>query len=415
MFEKRVWKTTAGTRPRRTRRGSGGSQGGEAAADHRRRRRALSRRRGRARRLRRKHGVPVAETQAGKSSMPATIRSMGSVGVTGRRPPTRWPRRPMWSSPSARGLPDFTTGSWALFKNPEDRCIGAQRAGLRRGQASRAAAGRRRPQGLTALPRRWMPTRRLPPTSTGEGAKADWKKAVDAATAAPAKANQRAALRHAGDRRGAARAGAGVDRGLRRRRAARRTAQALAGRQRPAATTSNTAIPAMGYEIAGGLGVKMARPERDVVVMVGDGSYLMMNSEIATSVMLGPEAHIVVLDNRGFGCINRLQRRPAARASTTCSNDAHHVDAAGDRLRRPRREPRRHRRARSTSIAELEAALRSAQGDDAHHASSSSTPTRWRPPRPAGIGGTSAVPEVSRARRARRPQGHDEASKRVAR
>jgi 3D-(3,5/4)-trihydroxycyclohexane-1,2-dione acylhydrolase (decyclizing) len=63
----------------------------------------------------------------------------------------------------------------------------------------------------------------------------------------------------------------------------------------------------MGYEIAGGLGVKMALPDRDVVVMVGDGSYLMLNSEIATSVALGQKLIIVVLDNRGFGCINRLQ------------------------------------------------------------------------------------------------------------
>ena len=63
----------------------------------------------------------------------------------------------------------------------------------------------------------------------------------------------------------------------------------------------------MGYEIAGGLGAKMARPEADVVVMVGDGSYLMMNSEIATSVAMGVKLTIVVLDNRGFGCINRLQ------------------------------------------------------------------------------------------------------------
>ncbi len=64
----------------------------------------------------------------------------------------------------------------------------------------------------------------------------------------------------------------------------------------------------MGYEIAGGLGVKMARPHGEVFVMVGDGSYLMMNSEIATSVMLGHKLIIVVLDNRGFGCINRLQQ-----------------------------------------------------------------------------------------------------------
>ena len=63
----------------------------------------------------------------------------------------------------------------------------------------------------------------------------------------------------------------------------------------------------MGYEIAGGLGVKLAKPDDDVIVMLGDGSYMMMNSEIATSVMLGLKLTIVVLDNRGFGCINRLQ------------------------------------------------------------------------------------------------------------
>jgi 3D-(3,5/4)-trihydroxycyclohexane-1,2-dione acylhydrolase (decyclizing) len=64
----------------------------------------------------------------------------------------------------------------------------------------------------------------------------------------------------------------------------------------------------MGYEIAGGLGAKLAAPQREVVVLVGDGSYLMMNSEIATAVALGAKLTIVVLDNRGFGCISRLQR-----------------------------------------------------------------------------------------------------------
>jgi len=64
----------------------------------------------------------------------------------------------------------------------------------------------------------------------------------------------------------------------------------------------------MGYEIAGGLGVKMARPDREIIVMVGDGSYLMLNNEIATSVMLDKKLVIVLLDNRGYGCINRLQQ-----------------------------------------------------------------------------------------------------------
>jgi 3D-(3,5/4)-trihydroxycyclohexane-1,2-dione acylhydrolase (decyclizing) len=64
----------------------------------------------------------------------------------------------------------------------------------------------------------------------------------------------------------------------------------------------------MGYEIAGALGVKFARPQREVIVMVGDGSYLMLNSEIATSVQMGLKLIIVLLDNGGFGCIERLQR-----------------------------------------------------------------------------------------------------------
>jgi hypothetical protein len=64
----------------------------------------------------------------------------------------------------------------------------------------------------------------------------------------------------------------------------------------------------MGYEIAGTLGVKLALPEREIWVLVGDGSYLMMNSEIATSVILGKKLNIVLLNNGGFGCIDRLQR-----------------------------------------------------------------------------------------------------------
>jgi 3D-(3,5/4)-trihydroxycyclohexane-1,2-dione acylhydrolase (decyclizing) len=64
----------------------------------------------------------------------------------------------------------------------------------------------------------------------------------------------------------------------------------------------------MGYEIAGGLGVKLAEPEREVVVMVGDGSYLMMNSEIVTAVGEGLRITIVLVDNHGYQCILGLQR-----------------------------------------------------------------------------------------------------------
>jgi 3D-(3,5/4)-trihydroxycyclohexane-1,2-dione acylhydrolase (decyclizing) len=69
----------------------------------------------------------------------------------------------------------------------------------------------------------------------------------------------------------------------------------------------------MGYEIAGGLGVQLADPDRHVVVMVGDGSYLMLNSEIVTAVMEGQPITIVVLDNHGFQCILDLARASGVR------------------------------------------------------------------------------------------------------
>jgi 3D-(3,5/4)-trihydroxycyclohexane-1,2-dione acylhydrolase (decyclizing) len=64
----------------------------------------------------------------------------------------------------------------------------------------------------------------------------------------------------------------------------------------------------MGYEIAGGLGVKMADPSREVYVMVGDGSYLMMSSEIVTSIQEGYKLNIIVLDNHGFSSIGGLSQ-----------------------------------------------------------------------------------------------------------
>lgn len=64
----------------------------------------------------------------------------------------------------------------------------------------------------------------------------------------------------------------------------------------------------MGYEIPAGIGVKLAEPQREVVVMIGDGSYLMMNSEIVTAVAEGLDLVVVVVDNHGFQSIHALQR-----------------------------------------------------------------------------------------------------------
>ena len=119
----------------------------------------------------------------------------------------------------------------------------------------------------------------------------------------------------------------------------------------------------MGYEIAGGIGMKMAQPKRDVIVMVGDGSYLMMNSEIATSVMLGIKIIVVVLDNRGFGCITRLQKATGGARFNNLLEDARHETL-------PNIDFAMHARSMGAiaekvgSVGELENALKKAKGND---------------------------------------------------
>ncbi|MGM0888251.1 MAG: 3D-(3,5/4)-trihydroxycyclohexane-1,2-dione acylhydrolase (decyclizing) [Bacillota bacterium] len=63
----------------------------------------------------------------------------------------------------------------------------------------------------------------------------------------------------------------------------------------------------MGYEIAGTLGAKLAHPDREVYAMVGDGSFLMLHSELITAIQYNHKINILLFDNSGFGCINNLQ------------------------------------------------------------------------------------------------------------
>jgi 3D-(3,5/4)-trihydroxycyclohexane-1,2-dione acylhydrolase (decyclizing) len=88
----------------------------------------------------------------------------------------------------------------------------------------------------------------------------------------------------------------------------------------------------MGYEIAGGLGAKMADPDRNVYVMVGDGSYLMLHTEIVTSIQEGYKLIIVLLDNHGFQCIRGLQE---SAGSPAFGNELRFREAATDRLEGP--------------------------------------------------------------------------------
>jgi len=76
---------------------------------------------------------------------------------------------------------------------------------------------------------------------------------------------------------------------------------------RPGSYHMKYGFSCMGYEIAGAMGIKMAEPTRDVICFTGDGTYLMANSEMATAAMMGISFTVVVTNNRGYGCINRLQ------------------------------------------------------------------------------------------------------------
>ena len=83
----------------------------------------------------------------------------------------------------------------------------------------------------------------------------------------------------------------------------------------------------MGYEIAGGWGAKMANPNHDVVVLVGDGSYLMMNSDIYSSVLTGHKMIVIICDNGGFAVIERLQKSTGNTSFNNQFKDCRRKDA----------------------------------------------------------------------------------------
>ena len=104
----------------------------------------------------------------------------------------------------------------------------------------------------------------------------------------------------------------------------------------------------MGYEIAGGLGAKMARPDSDVVVFVGDGSYLMMNSDIYSTVFTGHKVIFVVCDNGGFASINNLQVNQGGVSFNNMLSTARHEELTRVDFTKHAESTRRDRRARRT-------------------------------------------------------------------
>lgn len=253
-----------------------------------------------------RHGLPVAETQAGKGALPWDHPAQaGAIGVTGASSANALAAESDLVLAVGTRLSDFTTASRSLFRNPEWALIQLNVQpfdAIKHGALPLVAdAGR----GLAALDVA-LASWKAPHAWTEQAATltASWNQAVERATRPtnvplPSDAHVLgAANRAAGPNDVMVCAAGGLPGELHK----------LWRANRPGGYHLEYGYSCMGYEIAGGLGVKIADPAREVFVLVGDGSYLMMNSEIATSVLMGRKLIIVVLDNRGFGCIDRLQR-----------------------------------------------------------------------------------------------------------
>ncbi|MGK5013550.1 3D-(3,5/4)-trihydroxycyclohexane-1,2-dione acylhydrolase (decyclizing) [Janthinobacterium sp. MDB2-8] len=255
-----------------------------------------------------RHGIPVAETQAGKSALPWDHPlQLGAIGVTGSSAANALAAEADVVLAIGTRLQDFTTGSNSLFAQAQlvSLNVNAFDALKRRGLGLQADATLGL-QALSPLLGSWNSAGLW--LDRAQQAGHAWRNTVAAITGQ----REVAGLPYDGEVIGA------VQRSS--RDSTTRDIVVCAAGTLPAELHKlwRTSTPGgyhmeygyscMGYEIAGGLGVKMAKPESEVIVMVGDGSYLMMNSEIATSVMLDKKLIIVVLDNRGYGCINRLQQ-----------------------------------------------------------------------------------------------------------
>ena len=260
-----------------------------------------------------KYGIPVGETQAGKSALPWDHAfNAGAVGVTGSSAANALAHEADCILAVGTRLQDFTTGSNSLFTQAAVIGINANLFDGLKHQATPLVADAR--AGLAALDARlgdWRAGATW--TARARGLCADWRDTVQRVTNARHETETApGTLPYDADVIGAVQRSAPDS-------TTRDIAVCAAGTLpaelhklwragRPGAYHVEYGYSCMGYEIAGGLGAKLARPEREVIVLVGDGSYLMMNSEIATSVMLGTKLIVVVLDNRGYGCINRLQQ-----------------------------------------------------------------------------------------------------------
>ena len=268
-----------------------------------------------------KAGIPVASTQAGKSSLVEDdAMYVGSLGVTGASSANALAEQADLVLSVGSRLQDFTTGSNGLIRG-QVIALNLQAHDLVKHSAMPLMGDAR--TGIEALAA-GLGSYRTPDAYRAEiaGAWDSWMKDVAAVCAAPADSNR---LPSDSEVIGA------VNRACPPETIVVGAAGSMPGELHKLWQVGQVdgyhmeyGFSCMGYEVAAGIGVDMAAPDRPNVVFAGDGSYLMLNAELATAVMMGRSLTLIITDNRGFGCINRLQAATGGAAFNNMLVDSTH-------------------------------------------------------------------------------------------
>ena len=300
------------------------------------------------------HNIPVVETQAGKSSLDFDhALNFGPVGVTGAASANTVCENADLVIGVGTRFQDFTTGSWALFKNPKRRILSINVAAYdayKHGALNLASDAKIALQAIGKA----LGSQKWPSIS---GLQAKWAANTAAVKAAPTSNSLPTDMQVIGAVQ---------------RTASKATVVMSAAGTMPGELHKIWDAPVggyhmeygfscMGYEIAGAMGIKMARPEADVICMLGDGSYMMANSELATAVMMGVPFTVVITDNRGYGCINRLQKGTGGAGFNNLLDESYHVNPSHIDFTAHAAAMGAHA-VKVATIAELEAALSAAKG-----------------------------------------------------
>ena len=276
-------------------------------------------------------GVPVSVTQAGKSTLPESHPlGLGAVGVTGTLAADRMAAQADLVLTLGTRLGDFTTASKTQFQAPGVRFVAVNldaHDAHKHGALPLVGDVRAVLEELTAA----LEGHRVPAACTQEvaAAREEWERDYQAMV----HPKRNGGLLHTSE----------VIRVLNEELGPDATIVHAAGglpgdlhklwKSKAAGDYhSEYGYSCMGYEIAGALGVKIARPERDVYALVGDGSYLMLSQEIVTSVQEGRKITLVLFDNHGYDCIHNLQK---GCGSAGFGNEFRERDLASRRLEGP--------------------------------------------------------------------------------